>query len=149
VSDVLHVTTGNPKATIVADLSRAPHIPSDLFDCIIFTQTLHLIYDLRPAIATLHRILKPGGVLLATFPGITQIDRGRWGEQWYWSFTSRSAQRLFVEAFPVANLSVQAYGSVLSALAALQGLAAEELRPAELDFCDPQFEVLVTLRAVK
>src|SRR5262249_49645488 len=39
-SDVLHVTAGNPAATIVGDLSRAEHIPSDWFDCIICTQTL-------------------------------------------------------------------------------------------------------------
>src|SRR3990167_2232253 len=62
----------NPNTTIIADITSAPHIPSDNFDCIIFTQTLQLIYDFRSAIQTLYRILKPGGVLLATFPGISQ-----------------------------------------------------------------------------
>jgi hypothetical protein len=38
-SDVLHVTEGNSQATLVADLTHAEHIPSDTFDCIIFTQT--------------------------------------------------------------------------------------------------------------
>jgi len=42
----------------------------------VFTQTLHLIYDVRSAIRTLHRVLKPGGVLLATFPGISQTEKG-------------------------------------------------------------------------
>jgi SAM-dependent methyltransferase len=149
VRDVLHITPGNPAATIVADLTRADHIPSDAFDCIIFTQTLHLIYDLRAAIATLHRILKPGGVLLATTPGISQISRDEWAESWWWSFTSRSAGRLFREVFPPANVVVEAHGNVLAATAQLHGLGAEELRPEELDRRDPQYEVLITLRAVK
>ena len=60
---------GNPQATIVADLTDAPHIPDDTFDCAIVTQTLQFVYDVRAAFATLHRILAPGGVLLATVPG--------------------------------------------------------------------------------
>jgi hypothetical protein len=35
--DVLHAVEGNPKATIVADLTYAPDIPADAFDCIICT----------------------------------------------------------------------------------------------------------------
>ena len=148
-SDVLHISKDAPGATIVADLTSASHIPSDRFDCIIFTQTLHLIFDVRAAIRTLHRILKPGGVLLATFPGISQIDRGRWKKQWYWSFTTYSARLLFEEAFPHEKLSIQSYGNVLSAVSFLEGLAQSELSRAELDYDDPQFQVLISLRAVK
>jgi len=63
-SDVLHVTAGNSRATIVADLTCANHIPSSLFDCIVLTQTLQFIYDVPAALKTLHRILKPGGGLV-------------------------------------------------------------------------------------
>ena len=82
VSDVLDILEDNPWATVVADLTHAPHVPSDTFDCILCTQTLHLIYDVRSAISTLHRILKPGGVLLVTVPGISQIDQG--APRWHW-----------------------------------------------------------------
>ncbi|MDT7947006.1 MAG: methyltransferase domain-containing protein [Thermoflexus sp.] len=149
-SDVLHVQEGNPKATIVADLTCADSIPSDTFDCIIFTQTLHVIYDVRAAIRHLHRILKPGGVLLATFPGISQINRydmDRWGD--YWRFTTLSARRLFEEVFPPGNVTVRAYGNVLAAVAFLHGLSAEELRREELDYHDPDYELIITVRAVK
>jgi len=148
--DVLHVTEGNPKATIVADLTRADHIRSDTFDCIIFTQTLQCIYDVQAAIQMLYRILKPGGILLATFPGISQISRydmDRWGD--YWRFTTLSAKRLFEEVFLPENVEVDAYGNVLAAIAFLHGLAGEELRRRELDYHDPDYEVLVTVRAVK
>jgi SAM-dependent methyltransferase len=148
ISDVLHVQEGNPQATIVADLTRAERIPSDAFDCIIFTQTLQYIYDVRSAISALHRILKPGGVLLATFPGISsQGDRHKW--DWYWGFTTHSVRRLFEEAFPAKNIELEAYGNVLAAISFLHGLAAEELSQEELDYHDPSYEVLITFRTVK
>ncbi|MGH2371196.1 MAG: glycosyltransferase, partial [Chloroflexota bacterium] len=74
-ADVLHPTADNPKATIVADLTDAEQVPSDTFDCIILTQVLPFIPDFQAAARTLHRILRPGGVLLATMPGISQIVR--------------------------------------------------------------------------
>jgi SAM-dependent methyltransferase len=149
-SDVLNKLPGNPDATIVADLSDADHLPSDTFDAIIFTQTLQFIYDIRSTIATLHRILKPGGVLLATVSGIAQISREDfklWGE--YWRFTSLSARRLFGEVFPETHLTVRPYGNVLAAVSFLEGLAAEDLRKSELDTFDPNYELLIAVRASK
>jgi hypothetical protein len=150
-SDVLHVAASNPKATIVADLTCADQVPSETFDCVIFTQTLQHIYDVRAALRHLHRILKPGGVLLTTANGICKISHrcslDPWGE--YWGFTVDSADRLFREAFPAGNLTVESHGNVLAAIAFLHGLAAEELRREELDYRDPDYEVLITVRAVK
>ena len=94
-SDVLHVKEGNAIATIVADLTDADHIPSDTFDSFILTQTLQLIYEVRLALKTIYRILKPGGVVLATVPGITQLSDPEWRDTWYWNFTTVSARRLF------------------------------------------------------
>jgi SAM-dependent methyltransferase len=149
VSDVIDMAEDNRQATIVADLTRADRVPSDAFDCIIFTQTLQLIYDMRSAIQTLHRVLKPGGVLLATFPGISQISYKDCGDSWCWEFTQLSVRRLFEESFSGADISIEAHGNVLAAIAFLHGLAAEELRREELDYRDPDYEVLITLRAVK
>ena len=128
----------------MADLANAPQIPSDRFDCIILTQTLQLIYDVHSAVQTLHRILKPGGVLLATFPGITQIYDPDWESSWYWSFTSQSAKRLFGEVFPAGNVEVETHGNVLAAVAFLEGLAVEELTFEELDFLDSGYAVTIT-----
>ena len=149
VSDVLNIAEGNPQTTIVADLTSAEHIPSDTFDCIILTQTLQFIYDVRSAIQTLHRILKPGGALLATFPGITQTSCREYGECYCWAFTQLSARRLFEETFPAASIGIEAHGNVLAVMAFVHGLAVEELRREELDYHDPDYELLITLRAVK
>lgn len=150
-TDVLHVVAGNPAATIVGDLTDAPHIPSDAFDCIIFTQSLQMIVDMRAALRTLHRILKPGGTLLLTTHGISKIGRrlGRddWGE--YWHLTAQGVDVLFQETFPGSDVEIRPYGNVLAAISSLHGLAAEELLRSELDHSDPDFEVLIGVRATK
>lgn len=151
-SDILHVTEGEPDATIIADLAHAPHIPDALFDCIILTQTLQLIYDVRAAVRTTHRLLKPGGVVLATVPGITHIchqDSDTWGEQWCWSFTALSMRKLFEESFGPSQVHVEAHGNVLTSVGFLLGLAVEDLAPHELDADDRDYQLNIAVRAQK
>ncbi|MBW4593914.1 MAG: glycosyltransferase [Brasilonema angustatum HA4187-MV1] len=148
-SDVLHVKQGNPDATIVGDLSKSDNIPSDSFDCLILTQTLQYLYDLRSGLQTIYRILKPGGVALVTVPGITVLNDKEWNYCWCWGFTTVSAQVLFEEVFPKENVNVETHGNVLTATSFLQGLATEELKKKEMDNCDPAYPVLITVRAVK
>jgi SAM-dependent methyltransferase len=149
-SDVLHVAENRSKVTIIGDLTDADHIPSDTFDCIILTQTLQTIYDVQAVVRTVYRTLKPVGVALVTVPGISKISRydmDRWG--YFWSFTTKSARRLFEITFPAENVHINAHGNVLAAIAFLHGLASEELRQKELDYVDPDYELLITIRAVK
>jgi len=150
-SDILNLDKrANPLTTIEADLTSAPHIPDDAFDCIIFTQTLMLIYDIHSVIRTLHRILKPGGALLATLGGISNTSgREPWEKNWCWHFTTVSAQKLFEEDFPGGKAEVQGYGNVLSAISLLEGLSYNELTNRELDYYDPNYEVVVSVKAVK
>jgi hypothetical protein len=70
-----------------------------------------------------------------------------WGE--YWRFTSLSARYLFEEFFPKQNIAVRSYGNVLAAISFLEGLAAEDLKKRELDTMDPNYELIVAVRAVK
>jgi SAM-dependent methyltransferase len=149
-SDVLHVAEDRPKVTIIGDLTNGDLIPSDTFDCVILTQTLQVIFDVSKALQTVYRILKPGGITLITIPGISKISRydmDRWGH--YWSFTSSSARRLFEISFPRENIQIEAYGNVLAATAFLHGLASEELNKKELDFFDPDYELLIAARVEK
>lgn len=149
-SDVLHVAESQPHVTIIGDLVSADHVPSESFDCIILTQTLQCIFDVQAAITTIERILKPGGVVLATVSGISKISRydmDRWG--YFWGFTTKSAQRLFEAIFPSDRVKVQAYGNVLAAIAFLHGLAAQELEQPELDRSDPDYQVVIAVRAQK
>lgn len=149
-SDVLHVHDRNRKATIVGDLAHAPHIPDDSFDCIILTQTLQLVFDVHAAVRTLRRILAPGGVLLLTVPGISQVSTGQeWGSTWCWAFTGVSVERLMRETMGAHSVDMTVHGNVMAATAFLYGLAAEELTSAELDTRDPDYHLLITARATK
>ena len=148
-SDVLHVSADNPRATVIADLADPSQVPQERYDCIICTQTLHLIYDIRAAVVALHRMLKPGGVLLATAPGISQISNDRWRDTWYWSLTPLAAKRLFAETFGSGGVEIGEHGNVLAAIAFLHGLAADELDTQELETHDPSYPVLVTIKATK
>jgi len=147
--DVLHATAGNPAATIIGDLSQTGSLAADAFDCLVLTQTLHLIFDLRAAVVEMHRALKPGGIVLLTVPGISPIDRGVWGATWYWALTSASASRLFTEVFGADNVRVEAYGNVFAATAFLQGLALEEIDTTKLEIKDASYPVVVAVRAQK
>lgn len=149
-SDVLNVNAGVPNTTFVADLATGAGVPDAAFDCVILTQTLHLVFDVAAALRTLHRILKPGGTLLLTVPGtISQIERGEWRATWYWGFTSLSLGRLFAASFPAAGIEIAEYGNVLASVALLEGLVAEEFSPAELDFRDELYPLLLAVRATR
>ena len=148
-SDILHYREGNRLATIVADLTKADHIDSNRFDCVICVQTLQCIYDLRSAVGTMHRILKPGGVLFATFPGITSLGNKNWIESWCWSMTSISARKLFEEFFPEENLIIEHFGNLLAATSFLHGLASEELSQEILEYCDSAFPLIIGVLAKK
>ncbi|MEX2150383.1 MAG: methyltransferase domain-containing protein [Steroidobacteraceae bacterium] len=148
--DVLHITADNPAATIVADLADAPQIADASFDCVILTQTLHLIYDARAAVRTLHRILKPDGVLLMTVPGITLVPTASvWGHTWYWAFTGLALRRMLEEVFDPSGIEIDSAGNVLTAMAFLHGLAAQELTPQEFAATDPDFPLILAARARK
>jgi SAM-dependent methyltransferase len=147
--DVLHVHSGNPAATIVGDLADAPQIADATFDCIVITQTMHLIYEVDRAVATLHRILRAGGVVLATFPGISQLSEDEWSRTWSWAFDSRMARRLFASHFGDHSITVESYGNSLAAAAFLHGLATTDLERAQLDADQVGCELLLTVRAVR
>lgn len=147
--DVMHVNSTDPKVTIQGELTTPDVLPENAFDCIILTQTLHLIFEISDAVEKLHRALKPGGVLLLTVPGISQIDRYEWGVNWCWSFTATSLHRLFDRVFGRGDLQLSVHGNVFAAICFLSGAVQEELDTKKLDIFDPAYPVIIALRAQK
>lgn len=147
--DIIDIASHNEAATIVADLSKADALPVDRFDCFILTQTLHFVYEAEQVVRNAFSGLRPGGVLLATLPCLSRLDYepGIAGD--FWRFTPASARRLFEGVFGTGSVDVQAFGSVLTCTAFIQGLAAEDLDQEELDHRDPYFPLIVAVRAVK
>ena len=145
-TDILDVDAENPKATIVADLNEATQLPSDAYDCIIFTQTLQYIFRAENALSELHRSLKRGGVLLMTVPAIAPAPEK---ESRHWAFTRVSVERLLAQSFGQGAAEIRAYGNLVTATAFLYGLCAEELRPGELASHDSEYPLIVAARVVK
>jgi surface carbohydrate biosynthesis protein/FkbM family methyltransferase len=143
-SDVLNVQAA-PGATLVGDLTTGENIPTGLFDCIILTQTLNVVYDARATLQNAYKALKPGGAMLLSAPGISQVSRydmDRWGD--YWRFGSRELQQLVAEALPDCQCRVESYGNRQVAGAFLDGLAAQELPAAALKIREPEYAILQT-----
>src|SRR5216683_1741691 len=147
--EVLDIDPTNPRATLVADLSMADSVASDLFDCFVLTQTLQFIPDTRAAIRQTHRILRSGGVVLATMPSLSRIAPRYGLTSDYWRFTAASCGWLFGEAFGAEQVEVRSYGNMLAGIAFLAGMAHEELSQAELEVNDPYFPLIIAVRAVK
>lgn len=148
--EILHYTQDNPKATIIGDLSDISSIPNNKIDCFILTQTLNFIYDFNAAIKGLYHMLNVNGVALVTVAGICQIsqyDKERWGD--YWRFTDMSIGKAFENVFGAENVLIEIYGNVLTSTAFLQGISAEELSHDELFHNDNNYQLIITVKAIK
>lgn len=133
--------------TIAGDLAAPGTLPEGVFDCVILTQTLQHIFDLEAGVARLRSCLAPGGVILATVPGVSPVDYGKWVPPWFWSLTRTSVERLFGEAFGPENIEVQCHGNVYAATCFLQGLALEETDRQLLESEDDAYAIVISVRA--
>ncbi|MCW3005583.1 MAG: class SAM-dependent methyltransferase [Solirubrobacterales bacterium] len=143
--DVLDADPASTRATIRGDFAA---LPADSFDCFVCTQTLQAIADPLTALRQAHAALRPGGVLLVTVPGISQIAPGDPFPD-HVRYTSHGLRELAAQVF--AQPEVRAHGNVAAAAAFLYGLAEAEVGAGLLGEAedDPAYELLITLRAVR
>lgn len=146
--DVLHIHDRNPVATIVGDLADPAALPSASFDCIILTQTLQYVFDLRAAVGNVRQALRPGGIALITVPAISPMFEDEWRESHYWLFTPASVHRLLAKEFEGGKIDVATFGNLYAATAFLRGAAVEEVSKKKLREVDLDFPVTITARAV-
>jgi hypothetical protein len=116
------------------------------YDAVLLIGALDEVYDVSAAVRCVFAALAPRGILLATVAGIEAM-RGDDACDRYWSFTSLAMQRIFEEVFPPPAVSTVSYGNVLAAAALLHRLSPSELDPAKLDAVDPDYEVVIGVRA--
>ena len=148
-SDILDIDPGNNCATLIGDLRVADELPEGVYDCFILTQTLHLIDDIDAAVRSARRVLKPGGVLLATLPCSSMIATEYGAKGDHWRVTEAGARALFERVFAPGELTIRARGNVLTTTAFLHGLSCDDVTPEELALDDPAYPLLITVRAQK
>ena len=117
-------------------------LASDAYDCFLLPNTLNHLRDVTGSLRQALRVVKRGGVILATTPTLTPLTRD-FSE--YQRFTVAGLRELGEGALLDCEVSIESYGNVLAAIAALMGIASEELTPAELDVNDARYPVLITL----
>ena len=146
----------SPEITVVADLSRADHVPSDRYDCFVNQFTMHLIYDTEAALYHSIRILKPGGVLLINFSCVDYyfprgLDMGT-GEpvflyRWYTPIQVENLlRRLNLRS---EDYTLDIYGNLFTRIAYQMNMPAEELTRRELEYVDAGHPLLICARLMK
>jgi SAM-dependent methyltransferase len=155
-ADALDLAAHSPEVRVVADLSRADHVPADIYDCFVNQFTSAVIYDIEAALYHAIRLLKPGGVLLINFWCLDfylhrGLDMGTGAPLYmYWWFTPIQVENMLLGlALSKADYQVDIYGNLLTRMAFLLNLPAEELTRQELDFVDPGQPLLICVRVVK
>lgn len=147
-SDVVDLAESNLGATVISDLRAAANIADATYDCVILTQTLHVIAPMTDVVAECYRILKPGGVLLVTIPSVSRVclEYGRDGD--FWRVTPAGARQLFEPVFG-DGVTVSVFGNSLAGAAFLYGLGPSEIDERDLSVTDIYNPTLVGIRAVK
>lgn len=146
--DVMDIDPRNDLATILGDVTEAGSLPAAAFDCAIVPQTLHLVSDIEAALTNIWQSLKPGGVLLVTFPAMAKQDH-EFGALDRWRMLPTGLALLLARVLPEAEVDIVGYGNLITAHAFLFALAAEELRESERTYDDPRYPILTCARVVR
>ena len=138
----------NPEfhATFTCDLADAAAIPDNSYDCFLVPNTLQHVENLEAVLRTILRVVKPGGYVLASTPTVLPLIPD--GDD-MWRMSPAGWRRTLSRAWPGCDVEVEGHGNCLSAIAAMHGLALEELDEDELSAHDPRYPVLVTIKARK
>ena len=146
--EVSHSVDINPefRATYTCDLADAREIPSDSYDCFLAPQTLQHVADLSGVLRTMQRVVKPGGYVLASAAGLMPLIPD--GDE-YWRLSPAGWRRVLAREWAGGDVIIEGHGNCLSAIAAMHGLALEELTEEELTAHDPRYPVLVTIKCRK
>ncbi len=150
-SIVLHIY-GKGKNAIKGNFETGDGLEDNSLDCLICTQALQAIYEVRKSLWNIYKALKPGGCVLITVAGaggspISLGDYHNWGV--YWRFTDMSLRRLLEEVFERENVEVKSYGNVKTQMAFQYGMCAEELRAEDFEPYDEKYPMIIAGMAVK
>ena len=152
----LDLAAHSSEVRLVADLSRADHLPGGRYDCFIHQFTTAVIYDLQAALYHAVRLLKPGGVLLINFWCVDfylhrGLDMGTGAPlyMYHWPTPIGVHNLLHELDLTDADYELAVYGNLLTRMAFLLNMPARELTPTELNHVDPGQPLLICARVVR
>jgi hypothetical protein len=147
-SHVLDIDASNPAATVIGDLCEANTLPPAAYDCAILTQTLQFLATPDTALVNLWGSLRLGGTMLITVPCAARIDHEA-PDRDYWRWTPAGLRCLIERHCTAASVEIEWGGNLTAALAALLGLASEDLSDEDLTHDDPVFPLIACAAVTK
>ena len=144
-----HAVDINPQfsPTYLCDLADAARlIPAERYDCFLLPNTLSHLRSLEDCLRQAFRVVRPGGVILASTAVLSPLIPD--GPD-YWRLSAQGWEEVAARVWPEGQVKVESHGNCLAAMAAMLGLAHEELTPEELLVEDPRYPVLVTVHCRK
>jgi len=147
--EVLDIDPANDGATVIGDLRHLDAVPDNSYECVLLVQVLSFIDDVVAAVGEAVRILRPGGTLLVTVPGMAPMDPQAPPGLESWRFTVNSLRFLFRPHFGDRDLEIASWGNVRSGIGIWVGMSQQDFRTRELDHVDPRYPCILTVRAVK
>lgn len=155
-ADAIDLAAHSADVRVVADLSRADHIPGEQYDCFVNQFTTTVIFDIEAALYHAIRLLKPGGVLLINFWCVDfylhrGLDMGTGAPLYmhHWFTPIQIENMLRRLALTENDFTVKIYGNLLARMAFLLNIPVKELTPDERDHVDPGQPLLICVRIVK
>ena len=135
------------RPTFLCDLAHSGDVlPSSAYDCFLLPNTFQHLREPEAALAHALRVVKPGGVILASSAGFLPLIADAPD---YWRLSEAGWVELTGRVWKGCDVQVESHGNCLVSVAAMLGLTLEELSPAELDVRDPRYPVLVVVRCRK
>ncbi len=146
-SAIVDVDPSNERATVIADLASRGSLSDAAYDCIILTQTLHLLADPNACVENCWSTLRPKGALLATAPVLSRVSP-TYPDSDYWRFAPAGMRRLF-ETHWTGRFSISSFGNLRTCVGFLLARTVEETPKDVFETDDPRFPLTVAIHAEK
>jgi SAM-dependent methyltransferase len=133
--------------TYQCDLASAHSVvAAETYDCFLLPNTLQHLARLEESLVQALRVVRPGGVILASAANLLRLTSA---DDDFWRLTAAGWRQIASRVWSGSDVEIRAHGNCLAAVAALYGLAVEELSGEELAVQDDRFPVLTTIKCTK
>lgn len=141
----------NERFGLDMDLSTGEGVIAEKFDCFICTQTLTYIINLEKAIDSLIKMLKQGGILLITFPGMLHRASAQELDAYkpLYGILPSAIHKLLTPYLDNIEYSMEVYGNVKCAVATLYGIPSDVFTEEEMLKKDEDYPLLVGMKIKK